>query len=240
MHLYPAIDLRDGRVVRLQQGEFARETVFRDDPVEQAREFERLGATHLHMVDLDGARTGKPAHLQIIARVCRETALTVQVGGGVRNEAIVDRLLSSGVKRVVLGTAALRNWAWFESLMGNPTYNQKLVLGLDARDGKLAVEGWQEATDAEAVDVARTVSDWPLAGIVYTDIAVDGMLTGPNLDATRRLAEATAVPVIASGGVGELQHLRDLAPLPLGGVIVGRALYDQRFTLPEALDALRT
>lgn len=238
MYLFPAIDLRDGQVVRLAQGDYDRQTTYAADPVEQARQFEAAGASYLHVVDLDGARTGRLTHLAVMERICRETKLVVEVGGGVRTEPAIDALLGAGVQRIVLGTAALQNWAWFESLMGNPTYRGKLVLGLDARHGKLAVAGWEQTTEASAVEVAAKVSDWPLAAIVYTDIATDGMMTGPNITATREIAQATHTPIVASGGVGTLDHLRALRELPIQGAIVGRAIYENAFTVEQAVAAL--
>ena len=238
MHLFPAIDLRSGKVVRLTQGDYDQQTTYGDDPLEQARAFEAAGATWLHLVDLDGARTGTMSHLKQIEAICRGTKLKVEVGGGVRTEASISKLLDIGVFRVVLGTAALRKWDWFESLMGNPTYRGRLVLGLDARDGKLAVSGWEESTGTEAVDIARKVSDWPLAAIVYTDIATDGTMQGPNIPATRAMAEATHTPIVASGGVGTLEHLHALKKLPIQGAIVGRALYEGQFTIEQALQAM--
>lgn len=235
MHLFPAIDLRDGKVVRLLRGDYGRQTTYGDDPASQARAFADAGASWLHVVDLDGARSGTLRHLDDIAAICRQTSLKVEVGGGIRNEGAIDALLRAGVNRVILGTAALERWDWFESLMGNPTYRGRLVLGLDARDGKVATSGWEQTTTTTAMEIARRVSDWPLAAIVYTDIATDGTLAGPNLEATRQLAEATHVPVVASGGVGTLDDLRALRRLPIQGAIVGKALYEKRFTLAEAL-----
>ena len=238
MHLFPAIDLRDHQVVRLQQGDYARQTTYGGDPMAQAARFADAGATWLHVVDLDGARSGHMVHLEEIRRICAQTGLKVEVGGGVRSEASIEALLNAGVFRVILGTAALGSWAWFEGLMGNPTYRGRLVLGLDAREGKLAVSGWEEATEATALDVARKVSDWPLAALVYTDIAADGTMEGPNIEATRQIAAATHTPIVASGGVGTLDHLRALRALPIQGAIVGRALYEGAFTVEEALAVL--
>ncbi|MEO1237642.1 MAG: 1-(5-phosphoribosyl)-5-[(5-phosphoribosylamino)methylideneamino]imidazole-4-carboxamide isomerase [Planctomycetota bacterium] len=234
-HLFPAIDLRGGKVVRLLQGDYDQETAYGDDPVRQAQHFADAGATWLHVVDLDGARTGHPEHRDVIEAICHETNLKVEVGGGVRSEAGIDALLRAGVFRVVVGTAALRDWDWFESLMGNPTYRGRLVLGLDARQGRVAVAGWKETTDVTALDIAARVTDWPLAAIVYTDIATDGTLQGPNVDATRELCDATDVPVVASGGVGTLQHLADLRELPIQGAIIGRSLYENTVTIADAL-----
>ncbi len=224
-------------MVRLTQGDYDRQTTYGDDPVAVAQGFEQAGATWLHVVDLDGARSGKMEHLEQIRAICSSTKLKVEVGGGVRDEIAIDQLLQAGVERVILGTAALKNWAWFESLMGNPTYRGRLVLGLDARKGKLAVDGWEQTTETTALEVAKTVSDWPLAAIVYTDIATDGTLKGPNVEATREMAEATDTPVVASGGVGTLDHLRALRELPVQGAIIGRALYENRFTIDDAIAA---
>jgi len=238
MHLFPAIDLRHGRVVRLTQGDYGRETVYEADPADQARRFADAGCTWLHVVDLDGAKMGHLVHLEVIQRICRGSGLKVEVGGGVRTQAAIDRLLGAGVERVIMGTAALENWDWFEGLMGNPVYRGRLVLGLDARKGKLAVKGWQHQTEMTAVEVAERVSDLPLGAIVYTDIATDGTLEGPNVDATAEVAAATLVPIVASGGVGTLEHLRQLRKLPIQGAIVGRALYEERFTVQQALAAI--
>jgi len=237
MKLFPAIDLRNHEVVRLHQGDYGQQTTYGWDPLEQAKQFEAAGATWLHVVDLDGARTGTMVHLEEIRRICENTSLQVEVGGGVRNEASIDALLNAGVFRVILGTAALKNWDWFESLMGNPTYRGRLVLGLDAREGKLAVSGWEQTTETTAIEVAQKVSDWPLAAIVYTDIATDGTLEGPNVEETRKMTEVTHTPIVASGGVGTLEHLRELRKLNVQGAIIGRSLYEGTFTIDEALEA---
>ena len=237
-HLIPAIDLRGGEVVRLLQGDYDQQTTYGQEPVSQARAFEQAGASWLHVVDLDGAREGRLIHLDAVAAICRETGLTVEVGGGVRDERSIDALLGAGVHRVIVGTAALRDWDWFESLMGNPTYRGRLVLGLDAKADRVAVSGWEETTDVTPVEIARRVTDWPLAAIVYTDIATDGTLEGPNLDATRAMCEATHVPIVASGGVGSLDDLRALRGLPIEGAIVGKALYESEFAVEEALEVL--
>ncbi|MBI1337096.1 MAG: 1-(5-phosphoribosyl)-5-[(5-phosphoribosylamino)methylideneamino]imidazole-4-carboxamide isomerase [Phycisphaera sp.] len=238
MYLFPAIDLRDGKVVRLLKGDYGKQTTYGDDPLAQAQQFADAGATWLHLVDLDGARSGRMTHVEVIERICKQTKLKVEVGGGVRSEGAINRLLGAGVERVVLGTAALENWDWFEGLMGNPTYRGRLVLGLDGRKGKAAVGGWEKTTEASVVEIAKRVSDWPLAAIVYTDIATDGTLAGPNVEATREMAEATHTPVVASGGVGTLDHLRVLRDLPIQGAIVGRAIYEGAFTVKEALAVL--
>lgn len=236
MHLFPAIDLRHGQVVRLAQGDYDRQTTYGSDPLAVARSFEEAGASWVHIVDLDGAREGTMRNVEHVERICRETKLKVEVGGGVRSEGVIDALLRAGAFRVVVGTKALRDWPWFESLMGNPTYRGRLVLGLDARDGKVAVDGWEKSTGQSAFDIARKVKDWPLAAIVYTDIATDGMLTGPNVEATAKMAESTDVPIVASGGVGTLAHLKALRKLPIQGAIVGRAIYEGKFMVAEAVE----
>jgi len=235
MHLFPAIDLRDGKVVRLSQGDYDKQTVYSGDPVDQAQAIADGGASWLHVVDLDGARTGRMTQLPVIEKICALERLKVEVGGGVRSEGTIDRLLSAGVFRVILGTAALEKWDWFAGLMHNPTYRGRLVLGLDARDGKLAVSGWQQQLDASAVEIAARVSDWPLAAIIYTDIATDGMMLGPNIQATRQIAQMTHVPIISSGGVATLDDLTLLRQLPIQGAIVGKAIYEGTFTIEEAL-----
>ena len=236
MYLFPSIDLLDGKVVRLYKGDYDRETTYETDALQQAQLYADAGATWMHLIDLDGARTGRIAHMKAIAEICEKTSLKIEVGGGVRSEGVIDSLLSAGVERVILGTAALENWQWFEGLMGNPTYRGRLVLGLDARKGRVAVHGWEKQLDATANEIAQTVSDWPLGAIVYTDIATDGTLKGPNVEATREIANATDAPIVASGGVGTLDHLRALRELPLQGAIVGRALYDGAFTVDEAIE----
>lgn len=238
MHLFPAIDLREGQVVRLHQGDYSQQKSYGSDPREQARAFAAAGASWLHVVDLDGARSGTMTQLGVIEQLCKATPMKVEVGGGVRSTATIDRLLGVGVHRVILGTAALKDWAWFEGLMRDARYHHRVVLGLDAREGRLAVSGWEQQVEATALEVARKVSDWPLAAIVYTDIATDGTMKGPNVPATRAMSEATRVPVIASGGVGTLAHLRALRGLSLQGVIVGRALYENAFTIEQALAAV--
>lgn len=235
MHLFPAIDLRGGKVVRLYQGDYSQQTTYGDDPLQQAKAFADAGATWLHLVDLDGVKTGTLAHRDVIHEICQQTQLKVEVGGGVRSEATIDALLHIGVTRAVVGTAALRNWNWFEKLMGNPTYRGRLVLGLDAREGRLAVDGWEQTTQTTATEIAARVTDWPLAAIVYTDIATDGTLEGPNIEQTRAVCEVTNVPVVASGGVGTLNDLRELRELPLQGAIIGRSLYENKINIGEAL-----
>jgi len=235
VYLFPAIDLRNGQVVRLAEGDYNRQTIYPLDPVAQAQNFAHDGASWLHLVDLDGARSGQMAHLDIIKNICTQTNLKVEVGGGVRSQKIIDQLLQAGVERVILGTAALQNWPWFEKLLQHPDYQHRLVLGLDARNGKLAVSGWREQTQMSALDVAAAVTDQPLAAIVYTDIHTDGLMKGPNLHATQQIINATQIPIVASGGVGNLEHLRALQKLKIQGAIVGRAIYEHALTVKQAV-----
>jgi len=233
MEILPAIDLRNGKCVRLLQGDYDRQIDYRDDPVGQAREFEQLGAKWLHVVDLDGAREGKMANAGVIAQIIENTELNVEVGGGVREEETIQTLLQVGVRQIIIGTRALEEMDWFEQMVRK--YEGQIVLGLDARDGILRTRGWTEASNLTALAAARKVSDWPLAAIVYTDIARDGMLTGPNVEATREMAEKCNVPIIASGGMSTLADVEQLAKLELFGIIIGRAYYEGTINLREAV-----
>jgi phosphoribosylformimino-5-aminoimidazole carboxamide ribotide isomerase len=235
----PSIDLRAGKVVRLQQGDYNRQIDYELDPIQTACSFEQAGAQWMHIVDLDGAKNGAVVQADLIGRIIASCRIRVQVGGGVRSTDDVRRLLDAGAHRVVIGTRAIEMWPWFESLAADPQFEDRLVLALDARDGKVATRGWTQTSDRLAVDIAREVSGWKLGGILYTDVSRDGMLQGPNLAATRALAEAGDVPVIASGGVGNLEHIRTLLALPIWGVIVGRSLHEGRLDLREALAAAR-
>src|SRR5262245_46649423 len=235
----PSIDLRGGKVVRLQQGDYNRQLDYDLDPIETARAFEQATAQWMHIVDLDGARNGAVAQADLIGRIIESCKLRIQVGGGVRSTDDVRGLVDAGAHRVVIGPRAIEMWPWFESLATAPEFEDRLVLALDARDGKVATRGWTQTSDRLAVDVAREVSGWKLVGILYTDVSRDGMLQGPNIAATRALAEAGDVPVIASGGVGNLEHIRTLLALPIWGVIVGRSLHEGRLDLGEALAVAR-
>ena len=239
MEILPAIDLRDGKCVRLIQGDYQQQIDYSPDPAEVAAGFKQAGAHWIHVVDLDGARTGQLQNLPAIKAVCKATDLSIEVGGGIRTLRAMQQLLEIGVTRVILGTQALRNWPWFEELIKLPELAHKLVLGLDARGGKLAVQGWTDETQQTPVQIAGLVRGWPLAAIIYTDISRDGMLAGPNLQATEELALATTVPVIAAGGVTSPQDVEALAKLPLAGIIIGRALYENRIELAKALKIAR-
>jgi phosphoribosylformimino-5-aminoimidazole carboxamide ribotide isomerase len=239
MQVIPAIDLLDGHCVRLHQGDYDQVTRFSNDPVAQALSWQEQGAQRLHLVDLDGARSGRPVNDRVVKAITAALAIPVQLGGGVRTSDRAEELLAAGLDRVILGTVALEQPELVEALAAR--HPGRIVVGIDARDGKVATRGWIEASSTEATELARRFSASPLAALICTDIATDGTLAGPNLGFLRAMAEASSVPVIASGGIGSLEHLLSLlsiAPLGVEGVIVGRALYDGRVELAEALQAI--
>ncbi len=237
MQIYPAIDLRGGRCVRLRQGDFARETDFGGDPAETALRWVKQGATFLHIVDLDGAREGQPVNGASVRQIVASSDTPCQLGGGLREEKHIVEAFSQGVVRVILGTKALQDPAWCEAMCRK--FPGRVVLGLDARDGRVATDGWLNTSDQSAVDVARRCADWPLAALIFTDISKDGMLAGPAVEATAELSTATSVPVIASGGVTTVEDVVSLARRGIAGCIIGRALYEGRISLPAALAAVR-
>jgi phosphoribosylformimino-5-aminoimidazole carboxamide ribotide isomerase len=236
LEIIPAIDIRGGRCVRLFQGDYAQETVFAEDPVEMALRWEAQGARRLHVVDLDAARSGAPENLPVVARIARSLRVPVQMGGGVRNREAVLRVLDAGVARAIVGTAAAAEPETARALFGE--FGDRLILGVDARDGRVAVAGWRQATDWSALVLAREMAAAGACRLIYTDIATDGTGRGPSLGSTRALAEGLSIPVIASGGIGTVEHLLEVAGLVPAGVeavIVGRALYTGAVDLPQAL-----
>jgi phosphoribosylformimino-5-aminoimidazole carboxamide ribotide isomerase len=235
----PSIDLRQGKVIRLMQGDYAQQLNYDVDPAMVADSFRSAGAKWMHVVDLDGAKEGRPMQTALIRSVIAAGGLQVEVGGGIRTTEDIQTLLDAGASRVVVGTKALEDWAWFEQQVNREGFRGKLVLALDARGGYVATRGWTATSSQLATDVAKKVSGWPLAGILYTDVAKDGMMTGPNFEQTTKLAEAGDVPVIASGGVGSIEHIRTLRGLPVWGVIVGRSLYEGTVNLREALEVAK-
>jgi phosphoribosylformimino-5-aminoimidazole carboxamide ribotide isomerase len=240
MILFPAIDLKDGNCVRLQQGDMARATVFNRDPAEQALTFETEGFRHLHIVDLDGAFAGKPMNAAAVDRILETVGLCVQLGGGIRDMATIAAWLGKGVDRVIIGTAAVRDPALVKQAARE--FPKRVAVGLDARDGKVAVDGWAETSELTALDIARRFEDAGVAAIVYTDIARDGLLKGLNLDATIALADAITIPVVASGGLAsieDIKHLLEPRAHKLQGAIAGRALYDGRLDAGEALRMIK-
>jgi len=235
MDLWPAIDLRGGRCVRLLQGDYSRETVFADDPVDQVRRFVDQGARRLHVVDLDGAKAGTAVQADLVMRMVRAAGVPVQLGGGIRSLATARAYADAGVTRLVVGSVAIEEPELLEAMAA--ALPGRIVLGLDARDGRVAVRGWVDTSPLLAVDVARQSAQLPLAGIVYTDIATDGMLSGPNLDALGEMVRSVGLPIVASGGIAVADDLRRVAGIGVQGCIVGRALYDGGLSLPDALAA---
>ncbi|CAA7602406.1 1-(5-phosphoribosyl)-5-[(5-phosphoribosylamino)methylideneamino]imidazole-4-carboxamide isomerase [Acididesulfobacillus acetoxydans] len=242
MFIFPAIDLKEGKVVRLLQGRMEAATIYDEHPAEVAEEFARQGATHLHVVDLDGAFAGEPVNDAAIREIVRAVPLQVQVGGGIRSLARIGELVELGVKRVILGTAAVTDRGLVEEAVRR--YGESILVGIDAREGRVAVKGWAENTAVQAVQLGLDMKSLGVKRIVFTDISRDGMLQGPNIRNTVQLAQTTGLRVIASGGISRLEDLRCLAQeeargAGIEGAIIGKALYAGNFTLREALEALR-
>lgn len=235
MEIWPAIDLRGGKCVRLQQGDYDRETVFGDDPAAMALHWVESGARRLHLVDLEGARDGAPANLASIEAIAEAVPVPCELGGGIRTEETIRRLLDLELDRLVVGTLALREPDWFRQMCRK--FPGRLVLGIDARDGQVATDGWLATSDVAATELARQFSAEPLAAIVYTDIATDGMMQGPNVEAMAAMQSAVDVPVVASGGVATTDDIRRLASAGLSGCIIGRALYEGGLSLSDAMGA---
>jgi phosphoribosylformimino-5-aminoimidazole carboxamide ribotide isomerase len=237
--LFPAIDLKNGEAVRLQQGDMTRATVFNSDPAGQARAFEQQGFEYLHLVDLDGAFAGRPINAAAVERILAAVKIPVQLGGGIRDRATIENWLGKGVARVIIGTAAVRNPPLVKEAAR--AYPDRVAVGLDARDGKVAVEGWAETSELAALDIAKRFEDAGVAAIIYTDVARDGMLKGLNLDTTIELADGASIPVIASGGLASIEDVRALLKpraRKLAGAIAGRALYDGRLDAAAALQLI--
>jgi len=235
MQIWPAIDLLGGKCVRLQQGDYQRSTTFSDDPVAVAQQFQQQGARHLHLVDLDGARSGEPTNTDVVRAIVESVDLVCELGGGVRDQRTIESLLALGLDRLVVGTSALKRPDWCRQMA--QLYPSQLVLGIDARAGQVATEGWLESSDISAAELAKQFQDVPLAAIVYTDIATDGMLAGPNVQAMAQMQVEAELPVIASGGVTTVDDVTQLAAVGMAGAIIGRALYEGTITLPDALVA---
>ncbi len=236
MIVIPAIDLKEGRCVRLSQGRMDQESVYSEDPVRMAKHWEEKGAERLHVVDLNGAFTGRPYHRPLIERLVRSVHIPVQVGGGIRERKTIEDYLSLGVRWVILGTSALRNQALMEEALIH--FPDQVILAIDSRGGRVAMEGWNEVAQVEAIDLAKRFEGMSLSSIVFTDIERDGMATGLNLEMTKALAQSTSIPVIASGGVSrkeDIEQLMELEPDGVIGVIVGRALYTGALDLEEAI-----
>jgi phosphoribosylformimino-5-aminoimidazole carboxamide ribotide isomerase len=235
MLIIPAVDIKGGKCVRLRQGRADEETVFAEDPVAMARHWEAEGAEYLHVVDLDGAFEGEPRNTELIVRILGTLGIPADVGGGLRTEASIAAMLEAGADRVVIGTRAVESVRWVVELARR--HPKRVAVGIDARKGMITTHGWVKTSAMTPIELVRELNDAPLGAYIYTDVLRDGTNTGPNVAATERFAKSTAVPVIASGGVSSLADVRALAKIDVAGVIIGRALYDERFTLAEAVAA---
>lgn len=237
MLIIPAIDVKGGKCVRLLQGDFNRTTIYSDHPAEMAVRWQQMGAKRIHVVDLDGSRTGSPQNMKVIAEIIRETSVPVQVGGGIRSMKTIEDYMKIGVGRIILGTVALKNR---DFLIGAcERHKGSIILGIDARDGKVAVEGWMESADSSPVEIAKSYEGYGLDAIIYTDIKRDGMETGVNIESTKVMAESVNVPVIASGGVSGMHDIEKLVEVEASGimgVITGKALYSGALDLKDAID----
>ncbi|WCM61590.1 1-(5-phosphoribosyl)-5-[(5-phosphoribosylamino)methylideneamino]imidazole-4-carboxamide isomerase [Paenibacillus polymyxa] len=237
--IYPAIDIRDGKCVRLVQGDYNQETIYNENPVEVAQEWECLGGSYIHLVDLDGAKAGQPVNDELIGRIASAVQVPVQVGGGLRTREHVERLLSLGVSRVILGTAAIEDRAFTEAVLG--TYGDRIAIGLDARNGYVATRGWLETSEVRADELAAELASKGAETFIFTDISRDGMMQGPNVEAIVALAKSSGRTVIASGGVSKMDDLITLSTYAnegVGGAIVGKALYTGSIDLQVAVQAV--
>lgn len=234
--IYPAIDVRGGQVVRLLQGDYNQQIDYADSPTDVAKRFRDQGAEWIHIVDLDGAKEGESRNFDAISKVLELDGVNFQIGGGIRSVEAIERWLNAGASRVIIGTRAVEDWDWFKGVVFDKRFEGKIVLGLDAREGRIATSGWTEQTDVLAREIAERVSAWPIAAIVYTDIARDGMMKGPNYHQLEMMAEATSIPIIASGGISSIDDVRRLLKLSIDGMIIGRAIYEGRIDLKEALE----
>lgn len=233
MEIWPAIDIRGGQCVRLAQGDYNRETVYGSNPAEMARHWASLGAKHLHLVDLDGAKEGKNTNAGAVAAIVESVTIPCELGGGIRSEETIRAYLDMGVSRLVIGTLALKEKAWFREMAQK--FPNRLVLGIDAKEGMVAVGGWLETSRTSAVDLVREFADLPLAALVYTDIATDGMMKGPNFKEMAQMKSASAFPLVASGGVTRIADVAKLSELGIPACIIGRALYEKTIDLADAL-----
>jgi len=235
MYIIPAIDLREGKCVRLIQGDYHRQINYEDDPVQQARRFFEAGAHWLHMIDLEGAKVGRPVNTDAISAVAELGLFKIEVGGGLRDEASIKQLLEIGIERVIVGTKAVSDFAWFSEMAEK--FAGRIVLGLDARGSTVATHGWTQDGSRSLLEFAAQAAKLPLAAIIYTDISKDGMMAGPNFDRTRALIEAVDVPVVASGGVTSVDDIKKLAESGADAAIVGRSLYEGALSLADAIMA---
>lgn len=234
MILFPAIDMKDGKCVRLEQGMFDKVTVFGEDPVAMAKKWEEKGGEFLHLVDLDGAKDGVPKNLEIIKNICKSINIPIQIGGGIRNKETVKLLLEAGVNRVILGTVAINNIELLKELVNE--YGEKIVVSIDAKDGLVAVDGWVNVSEVKSIDLVKELETIGVKTIVYTDISKDGMMEGPNFEIYQTLKDCSSIDVIASGGVSSIEDIKKLKQMDMYGAIIGRALYNGAIKLEEALE----
>jgi len=237
MYIIPAIDLIRGNCVRLIQGQYHRQITYEDDPVKQAKEFSSAGAQWLHIIDLDGAKVGRPVNTDSVAAIAALKQLKIELGGGIRDEDAIKQMLDIGVERVIIGTKAVSDFEWFGRVAEQ--FRGRIVRGLDARGSKVATHGWTQNSHQHLLEFATEAAKLPLAAIIYTDIDRDGMMTGPNFERTKALVEAVDVPVIASGGVKEITDIKKMAELGVEAAIIGRALYEGTLNLSDAINAAK-
>ena len=237
MYIIPAIDLRHGKCVRLIQGQYHRQITYQHDPVKQAQEFSSAGAQWLHIVDLDGARVGKPVNTDAIEAIAALNLMKIELGGGIRDEDSIKQMLDIGADRVIIGTKAVSDFEWFGQMAEK--YPTKIVLGLDARGSKVATHAWTQDSPQHLLEFAIEAAKLPLAAIIYTDITRDGMMAGPNLERTKAIVQAVEVPVIASGGIREIADIKKLAELGAEAAIIGRSLYEGTLNLSDAINAAK-
>lgn len=237
MIIYPAVDVREGKCVRLTQGEFNKETVYSDNPVEMALRWEKMGAQYLHVVDLDGARTGKAQNIAVISEMAVKMGIPVQLGGGIRTIEMIETILCKGIERVILGTSAVKDPELVKRAV--KTFENNVVIGIDAKDGMVAIEGWEKTSEFKAIEFAKKMEDLGAKTIIYTDISRDGMLNGPNLKAMEDMVKAVKIDIIASGGVGKIEDIKNLKEVGVSGAIVGRALYTGDVDLKQAIEVGR-
>lgn len=235
MRIYPAIDIKDGNCVRLLRGDFSQQTIYGNDPAEMAKKWEALGGEYIHVVDLDGALKGHGVNAAAIKRICEAVSVPVQTGGGIRTMDDIEKKLECGIARVIIGTKAVSDSAFVKEAVRN--YGDKIVIGIDAKDGMVAIEGWEKTSEYKAVEFAQKMADIGVKTIIYTDIAMDGTLMGPNVCAMEEMVRASGIDIIASGGVGSLEHIKMLVPTGVEGVITGRALYTGNISLGDAIKA---
>jgi len=237
MEIIPAIDIKSGKCVRLYQGDYSQQTIFAENPAAVALRWKSQGASWLHVVDLDGAATGEPKNMAAVEEILRTSSLLVELGGGIRREDIAEKLLRKGISRIILGTVAIEKPELVKRLCQR--FGEAIVVGLDARDGKIAIHGWQKDTAVDALQLSREMVELGARRFVYTDIKRDGTLTEPNFDAVERLIAAVNVPIIASGGISKVEHLQKLKELGVEGAIIGKALYTGDINLKEAIASVR-